>query len=104
MGAFYQDIKNLIQGVTAVPKDILHIYGGFIAFLVWMLLFRGRKKLLGIALISLSAVANEIMDLQYHARKAGNMNWQESFSDISHTVLIPVLLLLFLHYFYEKRR
>lgn len=103
MSELHQALKSWIDNLITLPRDILHIYGGFLFYLVWVLIFKGQRKLLGLGILLILAVGNEVLDLVYYFDRSGKMYWNESLSDIFHTVFCPFLLFVFLR-FYRVRK
>lgn len=96
MSELNQTIKSFIESVTYLSRDVLHVYGGFVGYLLWLLLHKSKKQVQGLLLLLFLAVINEILDLHYYSNILDKINWQESSSDIFNTVFLPFLLFLFL--------
>ena len=102
MGEISQNIKSVIDNLTFLSRDVLHVYGGVIFFMFWVLIFKQRKLLICLLIIYVVAVANEILDISFYLKKTNNINWIESISDIFNTVFLPTLLFFFLNFLKRK--
>lgn len=98
MGEISQNIKSIIENVSFLSRDVLHVYGGVIFFMLWVLIFKKKKQLLSLLIIFTLAIFNEILDISFYLKKVNNINWTESIIDIFNTVFLPILLFLFLNY------
>lgn len=98
VGDFIQKIKSLIASFTFLSKDVLHVYGGALFFMLWFVLLKRKKQYLCLVLICLAAVINEILDISYYTSKTNRIDWAESISDIFNTVFAPFALFLFLKF------
>ena len=83
----YQDFKLLWLSVLPLTKDAIHIYIGFLALLVALILFRRRITSYW-ALVPglLVSLAMEVFDLR------DGFGWGASAKDLVNTNLIPFLL------------
>ncbi len=98
VGDFIQKIKSLIASYTFLSKDVLHVYGGALFFMLWFVILKREKQYLCLLLICLAAVINEIFDISYYTSKTNRIDWVESISDIFNTVFAPFTLFLFLKF------
>ena len=103
MGSLNQELKSLIEEFTFLSRDVLHVYGGMFAFLSWLIIFKYKKRILGLLLIFVAAVINEVLDGFYYFEQSGRIHWAESISDIFNTVFTPLIFYFFLHHFFDKR-
>ena len=87
MQADYQDFKLLWLSVLPITKDAIHIYIGFAALLVALIVFR-RKITSYWALVPglVVSLAMEVFDLR------DGFGWGASLKDLVNTNLIPLLL------------
>ena len=97
MTSLIQELKNTIEGFTHLSRDALHIYGGVLFLLLWILLFRGKKVHIGVLVIALMAIFNEYVDIKYHYDKYSSIKWGPSFSDVFNTVFLPFIIYLRYH-------
>lgn len=102
MGEISQSIKSVIDNLTFLSRDILHVYGGVIFFMLWVLVFKEKKQLICLLILFTLAIFNEILDISFYLKKVDKVNWTESISDIFNTVFLPILLFLFLGYLNSK--
>lgn len=102
MGEISQSIKSVIDNLTFLSRDVLHVYGGVIFFMLWVLVFKEKKQLICLLILFTLAIFNEILDISFYLKKVDKVNWTESISDIFNTVFLPILLFLFLGYLNSK--
>jgi hypothetical protein len=87
MPSAYQDFKLLWLTVLPLTKDAIHIYIGFLALLVSLILLRLRITSYAALLPGLVvSLAMEVFDLR------DGFSWVESAKDLINTNLIPFLL------------
>lgn len=101
---FSQNLKSLISSFTFLSRDVLHVYGGALFFMLWFILLKGKKQYLCLFLICLAALINEILDISYYLNKTDRIDWAESISDIFNTVFAPFALFYFLRYHDKTKR
>jgi hypothetical protein len=83
----YQDFKLLWLSVLPLTKDAIHIYIGFLALLVSLILLRLRITSYAALLLGLVvSLAMEVFDLR------DGFSWVESVKDLVNTNLIPFVL------------
>ena len=89
MQSDYQIFKLGWLAVLPLTKDAIHIYIGFLCFLVALILFR-RSLSSYAALVPglLVSIALEVFDLR------DGYGWLASFKDVVNTNLIPFVLVL----------
>jgi hypothetical protein len=87
MQADYQDFKLLWLSVLPLTKDAIHIYIGFLALLVALIVFRRRITSYWALVPGLVvSLAMEVFDLR------DGFGWGASLKDLVNTNLIPLLL------------
>ena len=87
MPSDYQDFKLLWLSVLPLSKDAIHVYIGFLAFLVSLILLRLRITSYAALLLGLAvSLAMEVFDLR------DGFSWGESVKDLVNTNLIPFVL------------
>ncbi|SRR5688500_6598395 len=87
MQADYQDFKLLWLSVLPITKDAIHIYIGFLALLVALIVFRRRITSYWALVPGLVvSLAMEVFDLR------DGFGWGASLKDLVNTNLIPFLL------------
>jgi hypothetical protein len=87
MQADYQDFKLLWLSVLPITKDAIHIYIGFLALLVALIVFRRRiTSYWALAPGLVLSLAMEVFDLR------DGFGWGASLKDLVNTNLIPLLL------------
>jgi hypothetical protein len=87
MQADYQDFKLLWLSVLPITKDAIHIYIGFLALLVALIVFRRRITSYWALVPGLVvSLAMEVFDLR------DGFGWGASLKDLVNTNLIPLLL------------
>lgn len=94
MVTLVQDLKTFISEFTYLSKDVLHVYAGVLFTLLWMLIFKDKKKWLCIGLLVVFALINELLDISHYFEKSKTIAWAESISDIFNTVFLPLLLIV----------
>ncbi|MGH9360976.1 MAG: hypothetical protein ACRD2T_03605 [Thermoanaerobaculia bacterium] len=83
----YQDFKLLWLSVLPLTKDAIHVYIGFLALLVALILFRRRITSYWALVPGLVvSLAMEVFDLR------DGFGWGASLKDLVNTNLIPFLL------------
>lgn len=83
----YQDFKHLWLSVLPLTKDAIHIYVGFGALLISLIVLRLRiTSYLALLPGLLISIAMEAFDLR------DGFGWLESAKDLVNTNLIPFLL------------
>lgn len=98
MADFYQNIKSLVDNFTFLSRDVLHVYGGVLFFMFWIVVFKKQRQILCLTIISIAALVNEILDILFVLKRTNNINWTENISDIFNTIFLPFLLYLFLRF------
>lgn len=98
MADFYQNIKSLVDNFTFLSRDVLHVYGGVLFFMLWIVVFKKQRQILCLTIISIAALVNEILDILFVLKRTNNINWTENISDIFNTIFLPFLLYLFLRF------
>ena len=87
MQADYQDFKLLWLSVLPITKDAIHIYIGFLALVVALIVFRRRITSYWALVPGLVvSLAMEVFDLR------DGFGWGASLKDLVNTNLIPFLL------------
>lgn len=99
-----QEFKSVIQEVTFLSRDVLHIYGGVIFFLFWKMFFKEKYPKFPLLIISIIIFFNETLDLFYYYNKSGCVKWGNSLEDVINTLFLPCVLYLFLKYKYYTDR
>lgn len=94
-----QELKSFVQSFTFLSRDVLHIYGGVIFFLLWCLIFKHKYKFVSLFIIGFTAISNELFDLIYYYDKLGHYRWLDSSIDIVNTLLLPIIFFIFLKRF-----
>jgi len=101
-----QDFKQFTRDTLMMSSDMLHVYGGALFMLFYLMLFGNKMKFLPLILISLVLLVNEANDLLYYKNVTQIYPVWASVKDIINTALLPLLLLLFLNKctkFYERK-
>jgi hypothetical protein len=66
MGEINQELKSIIEGLTFLSRDMLHVYGGILFLLLWTLFFKNQKVYIGLILVFFMAIVNEYFDIEYN--------------------------------------
>ena len=103
MGELNQYIKSIIEQITFLSRDVLHVYGGVLFFMFWVIIFKQKKLLICLLIIYIGAIFNEILDISFYLKKTNSINWMESITDVFNTIFLPTLLLFFLKYLNKFR-
>ena len=98
MDEINQNIKSIIEEITFLSRDVLHIYGGVLFFMLWILVFKKKKQAFCLLIIYTIAIFNEILDISFYLNRKNRIDWTESIIDLFNTVFLPTLLFLFLNY------
>ncbi len=94
MELYYRQLKTFLSDITHLPNDMLHIYGGVICILFWLILFKGKRGFLGIILIVIGETINELIDMSYLYHTKGIFDLGKHIPDFINTVFLPVLIWL----------
>ena len=93
MQADYQDFKLLWLSVLPITKDAIHIYIGFLALLVALIVFRRRITSYWALVPGLVvSLAMEVFDLRDDLASVGHFRWSASLRDMVNTNLLPLVL------------
>ena len=91
----YQLLKLRILDAVPLAKDAVHIYIGFLCFLVAVLVLRiSPASLWAIVPGFLVSLAMEVPDLRDGRAMTGELLWGASVKDVVNTNLIPVLFVM----------
>jgi hypothetical protein len=91
----YGDLKLVIEGMTGLERDALHIHGAIFLYILVMAVFRqGRRSVLPWLLVLAVELANESHDLW--TNWDGGVHWaiSSAIQDLWNTMLWPTVLLL----------
>ncbi|MGB1294300.1 MAG: hypothetical protein ACPG6V_02385 [Flavobacteriales bacterium] len=99
-----QDIKSTIDTFSFLSRDVLHVYGGVMLYLLWQYLFQNKKSKLFFFLLFILAFVNEVFDTLGHSNHIQGVNWEESLSDVFNTVSLPLVLHIFYNKIYKRKR
>lgn len=93
--SFFQASKLLLESVTGLSKDALHVYVGLAAFFVASIAF--RKPLssgLPVVVVTTVAVVGEMLDMRDDLGSLGYWRWQASLRDGINTTFWPFAIWL----------
>lgn len=94
----YAQLKDLIEAVIGLDRNVLHVHLGIVLFMLLAWCFpqphRYRRALVWLLVI---AVLNEVFDVLMAFDKGKRPNWSDDIADIINTLFWPAVWCVFRH-------
>ncbi|HEY1074563.1 MAG TPA: hypothetical protein VGE59_02580 [Patescibacteria group bacterium] len=99
----YQDFKMIIVYGLDLAKDAIHIYLGFLAWLISVLFFHRSPRTPQVLVLGfVFSLLMELADIRGDWIQYRSPDWMGSLHDIVHTNMIPTLLFIFFRTYKEE--
>lgn len=89
------DLKAEISAGLGIERDLLHIPGGILLFVLLVVALRRRRHGVGLAFLGVLAlqILNETLDAMDWFARSGEIRWDEALSDTLLTITLPAVFL-----------
>lgn len=96
---YYSDLKDFIEAIIGLDRNVLHVHLGIALFIFLSWLFSGparyRKAFFWLLFLEL---VNEFIDAMMALDRGHSPNWPDTFADIINTMIWPAVWCLWRHH------